>query len=167
MIHLSSWNYKHCDPKRCSANRLVKRGFVKEIRIGHRFKGLILTPIGIKAVSPEDRSLVEENGVACVDCSWARVDEIHLRPTQTDRLLPFLVAANTVNYGKPWKLNCAEAFAACLYITGFKEESTKVLSQFSYGNAFLSLNEEYLEAYSKCGTSLEVVSKQEEFMNGV
>ena len=70
---------------------------------------------------------------------------------RNQRLLPYLLAANSVNYGKPHKLNTAEATAACLYIVGFKSEAHTLLSPFSYGEEFLRLNFDCLEAYSAAG----------------
>ena len=45
-----------------------------------------------------------------------------------------------MNYGKPLKLTCAEAIAATLYITGFKEEARQVLDKFKWGESFIKLN---------------------------
>ena len=76
------------------------------------------------------------------------------------RLLPFMVAANTVNYGRPFKLNCAEAAAATLYICGKPEAAKAVMDEFSYGEEFLSINRQVLDMYSSCIDSADVVRQQ-------
>lgn len=130
------------------------------------WNGLVLSPTGEKAVSPADRSIVEANGVCVVDCSWALIDDIPFKKLHAaePRLLPFLVAANPVNYGKPLKLSCAEAIAAALYITGFKEEAAAVLGCFKWGESFLTLNSELLGKYADCADSAEVVKVQTEWI---
>lgn len=79
-------------------------------------------------------------------------------------LVPFLVASNPVNYGKPLKLNCAEAFAACYYIVGMKEEGDFVMSKFKWGSAFYDINKELFRRYSACADSAEVVVVQNEYI---
>lgn len=85
-------------------------------------------------------------------------------PRGHERLLPYLVAANTVNYGKPYKLNCAEALAAGLYICGFREDAQLVMSKFGYGEEFIRLNEDLLEMYAACKDGVELLEKQNEWL---
>ncbi len=120
---------------------------------------MCLTPAGERAVSPSDKDIVASNGVCVVDCSWALVDEVPFKKLKAGepRLLPYLVAANPVNYGKPLRLSCAEAIAAALYITGFQEEAHEVMGCFKWGPSFITLNEELLVKYALCKDSTEVV----------
>ena len=84
-------------------------------------------------------------------------------------MLPFLVAANPVNYGKPMKLSCVEALGATLYIVGLKEESKLLLAAFDWGAEFIKINLDLLELYTSCNSGDEVVMAQNQWLreNGV
>ena len=78
--------------------------------------------------------------------------------------MPFLVASNPVNYGKPFKLNCAEAFAACYYIVGLKEEGDLIMSKFKWGSALYDINKELFQKYADCVDSASVVQAQNDYI---
>ena len=71
-----------------------------------------------KVLGPEDHSiLLEESGsLVGLDCSWAQIEDsvqqVMKRTRLKARMLPLLLAANPVNWGKPSKLTTAEALAA-------------------------------------------------------
>ncbi|KAI7822536.1 hypothetical protein BC939DRAFT_397844 [Gamsiella multidivaricata] len=160
------WDFEHCDPKRCSGKKLVRMGMVKTLKINQRFLGVCMTPNGEQAVSPSDREVVREHGLAVVDCSWAKLGDVPFKKLRAghDRLLPYLIATNPVNYGRPWKLNCVEALAACFYITGFDEYGDELLSKFKWGHAFKKVNGELLAKYSNCTDSSSVIAAQNEYL---
>ncbi len=83
------------------------------------------------------------------------------------RLLPYLIAANPVNYGAPCKLSCAEALAAGLYLVGERELGAALMSKFKWGPNFFKLNAEVLELYSQCKTSAELVARQRDYIERV
>eukprot|EP00003_Mantamonas_plastica_P000181 TRINITY_DN1016_c0_g2_i2.p1 TRINITY_DN1016_c0_g2~~TRINITY_DN1016_c0_g2_i2.p1 ORF type:complete len:188 (+),score=86.79 TRINITY_DN1016_c0_g2_i2:1-564(+) len=95
------------------------------------------------------------------------VYRIFLHLEKSVSAVPFLIAANPVNYGKPMKLTCAEAIAAALYITGFDEQANVVMEQFKWGPVFYELNAELFEAYSMCADSAEVVQAQMQYLSQV
>jgi pre-rRNA-processing protein TSR3 len=74
--------------------------------------------------------------------------------------VPYLVATNPVNYGKPWRLNCVEALAAGFYITGHADWAEILLSKFSWGHAFYKMNGHLIERYRTCNTHEDVTAMQ-------
>lgn len=160
------WDLNHCDPKRCSGKKLIKLGMMRDLHVGQRHNGVIITPNGKHTISPADRELMDQYGAAVVECSWARTQEVQWNKVggKCERLLPYLVAANTVNYGKPWRLNCVEALAAAFYICGHPDWAAEILSPFSYGKPFLEINSSLLKKYAACADEAEIKKTQEEWM---
>ncbi|TPR01645.1 hypothetical protein CAN33_0040340 [Aspergillus niger] len=160
------WDLGHCDPKRCSGKRLMNFGLMRELQIGQRFPGVIVSPNAKKIISPADKDLLEQFGAAVVECSWVRVKEVPWSRIggKCERLLPYLIAANTVNYGKPWRLNCVEALAACFCICGHEDWARQVLKPFRYGEAFLEINGKLLKRYAACADEDEIKRAEEEWL---
>lgn len=170
-IRLVMYDYGQCDPKRCSGRRLANLGLVRTIPKQAAFHGVLLSSEGKSVISRADAELAGAAGLGVVDCSWKEITKdpaaVKRIRCSNQRLLPFLLAANTVNYGRPLKLNCAEALAAGLCILGRREEAERVMEPFSYAEAFWMLNGELLERYEACQTSAEVLEVQREVMDGI
>ncbi|GAA0138591.1 hypothetical protein Leryth_002942 [Lithospermum erythrorhizon] len=179
-VQLAMWDFGQCDAKRCTGRKLARFGFLKEsiclpltlhiflieLRVANGFGGIALSPVGQQCVSREDQALISKKGLAVVDCSWARLTDVPFAKLRcpAPRLLPWLVAANPVNYGRPCELSCVEALAAALIICGEEETAHLLLGKFKWGHAFLSLNRELLKAYSECKNSVEIISVQNDWL---
>lgn len=161
------------DPKKNTAVLASKRGDMtlhKTVKSLPR-RGIILEPLCGKVFGPEDHELLLERGGAIVglDCSWAQIEssvETVMRRTRLQpRMLPLLLAANPVNWGKPGRLTTAEALASVLYLAGRKEQAKRVLGAFRWGQRFFELNQEPLDAYAAARSSSELIELQFEFFD--
>lgn len=161
------YHAKECDPRRCTALRLSRFGKVKIVfRLEELPRGgILLNPFAEKALSKEDAETAEKYGLIAFDCSWKKIQQLaNVKNWFRPRSLPYLIAANPIHYGKPTILSTVEALAAALFIFGEKERAKEILAGFKWGSAFLELNRELLEAYSKAKNSVEIVEIQKQFM---
>lgn len=169
-MKVTVYHAEECDRKKCTTFKMAKKGKFKIVNHLNQLPrgAIVLNPYSEKAVSREDREAVINRGVAGLDCSWKKVQKSTaiFKTSKYHRSLPFLVAANPVNYGKPCILSTAEAIAATFYIVGLKDIAEDIMSHFKWGPHFLILNKELLEAYSDAENSVEVVKAQNEFIGG-
>ena len=167
-IKLVVYHANEDDPKKCSAKKLHRFGFVKletNIRKMPR-DAVLLNPFAEKSFSKEDLNIAEKNGIVAVDCSWKNAENNfeYLDKRNHPRALPFVVAANPVNYGKPFKLTTLEAFASALYILGDVEKAKEILNLYKWGPNFLVLNREALEEYREAENSRDIIKIMRGYM---
>jgi pre-rRNA-processing protein TSR3 len=164
-IRLLAYHANQCDPKKCTSRRLERMGLLTVVpRPSSLPKGVVLlTPTSDRALSPADAPRAERRGLAILDVSWKR-GGFPAVPQATRRALPYLLAANPVNFGKPFVLSSVEALAAALVIFGRGGEASRILSKFAWGTRFFEVNREPLDAYAKANDGAGVVAAQSEFV---
>jgi len=163
MIPLYAYRDNSCDPRKCTVKKLERAGF---LRIFSRLSQvprntLLLDPTAEQALSPADRFV---RSITVLDCSWEVLDTGKVSSWRIRRALPFLVAANPVNFGKTCKLSSVEAIAAALFIIGERARAEMLLSKVSWGIRFLEVNREPLDLYAAARDSTEVVTIQAAYL---
>ncbi len=154
------------DPKKCSARKLARFDLAELHRSARATPpGIVLDPYAERALSPADRTA--NTRLVALDCSWETAEKEAFRLDGPHRALPFLVAANPVNYGTPFQLNTVEAFAGALCVLGHREQAEEILGKFRWGHTFLELNDEPLRRYADCEDSAAVVAVQNEYLNAM
>lgn len=164
------YNAKQCAPKVCTATKLKKFGLAKVFYAPGKIprNSIVLSPFSEIVISAEDLAH-SKNGLVALDCSWKHAVEVFegIKKPLNHRILPLLVAANPVNYGKISKLSTVEALSSALYILGEAEHAKRLLSKFKWGQSFADLNKDLLESYSKARTGKEIIEVQNEYFGGI
>jgi pre-rRNA-processing protein TSR3 len=150
------------DPEKCTARRLSQFDLVTLHRTDQATpRGIVLDPQAEQALSPADD---DTERLVALDCSWASAEDHAIDLRGPHRALPYLVAANPVNFGRPMQLTTVEALAAGVSILGHDELASALLAPFTWGETFLDLNREPLDRYASCRDSTEVVAVQKEYL---
>ncbi|OLE70959.1 hypothetical protein AUF78_04325 [archaeon 13_1_20CM_2_51_12] len=157
--------FRQDDPKKCTSARLRKFRLVRSLPSLKRIpsSAIVLNPTSSRTLSHEDRELVQRHGLVALDCSWNLSEDVFDRNIPgINRRLPVLLPGNPTNYGIAGRLSTAEALAAALILTGFRQPASAILSLFTWGDTFLSLNQDPLEKYA-VAKSPELSRLEEEF----
>jgi pre-rRNA-processing protein TSR3 len=167
-VRLVVYHANEDDPKKCTAKKLHRFGFATLEKSIRRlpYHAILLNPFAEKSLSHEDIATVQKHGLVVLDCSWKTAEKTFqdLKTTMVSRALPFVLAANPVNYGKPYQLSTLEAFAAALYILDEVAYATEIVRIYTWGHRFLELNKEPLEDYRLARTSAEVVNLMKKYI---
>lgn len=126
------------NPRKCTAVRLAKADHVKLIE-GPR--GLLLNPFSETILSGGRQA----DRITALDVSWNLLESFS--SYEPAARLPFLVAANPTNYGKPHQLSTAEALASACWILSQPDQACRLMDAFKWGPHFLELNRDRLDAY--------------------
>ncbi len=167
-VNLWIYHTAEDDPKKCSARKMHRfdlANLTDNIRSIPPHL-ILLNPYAKKSISPEDRDIAQKKGILALDCSWKTAEEQFplIQKKCRSRALPFVVAVNPVNYGKPLKLTTLEAFAAALYILDEVDQAKRVLSIYKWAPHFLTMNQEPLEEYRKARNSTEVIKIMHQYI---
>ena len=185
LVHLmkfSTQDFGHCDPRRCSGKRLARQHIITELRVGSRFRGVVLSSVFLRFGSlpllddicpslgqrrhrfyrPQTRTLLTKAAspssnahghaypkflspkLRLLTNAYVRLPALVLRfsidQLSLANVVPYLIATNPTNYGKPWRLNCAEALAAAFSLTGHDDWAERLLAPFGWGSSFYPVN---------------------------
>lgn len=168
MIPVIIYDECQCDPKKCTAKRMLKFGLGKEAKTLKAIPSgsVVLSPFSDRALSPAD-IVHARKGLVVMDLTWTNIDQFPRVRRTEERALPYLLASNPINWGRPMELNSAEAVMASLYILGEKEQAEAFLGRFNWAPEFMRLNGNMLEDYSRAKDSTEVVRIQNEYIESV
>ena len=159
------------DPKKCSANRLIKFGLALPINRRSHIprEALVLDPYADDMLTPGDREQAERAGIVVIDCSWKYAETVFSSSSSrgNGRRLPVLLPANPVNYARPSMLSSLEALAATLFILGHEQEAKTILKIFKWAPHFLVLNSEPLTSYSQASDEIDMAGRIGEFFPGL
>jgi pre-rRNA-processing protein TSR3 len=145
-------DFEQCDSKKCTGKKMERFKLLSSIRDRKKkFRGIVLSAFGKKFVSRNDLECAEKYGICVIDCSWNRIEETKEFRYKHERKLPFVVAGNPVNFGKPYQLSCVEALATALCAMDYVPQAKFIMSKFGWSDGFWKQNPN-IAAYGNCQT---------------